>query len=79
MAVKLDVDTEVLEVALMKQMAQPELAPAIAEIFWEQHFRVGEMDKYWHGEKLGLEADWVAALERFNRYRSAGLRLHYWP
>ncbi len=74
--IKLDVDTEALELAFMKAIQEWELGPSIAEIFWEQHFNVPEMERHFHYK---MAANWTDGLALFREFRMKGLRLHYWP
>ena len=72
--VKLDIDNEDLESRIMQQVLNmPEM---IAEMFFEKHFDAPEMHPYF-GQ--GLTSTLKDALTLFQKFRRAGLRLHYWP
>ncbi len=76
MAIKLDIDTEALELEFMRQIGEQGLGGAVAEIFWEQHYNNAHMERYFH---YTMQANWTDSIELFSRYRSQGWRLHYWP
>ena len=48
----------------------------VAEMYFEQHFDVPEMHKYFHYKLTTKLAD---VQQLFSEFRSKGLRLHYWP
>ncbi len=71
--VKLDIDNEILENSIMKQVLG--LKHMIGELFFEKHFDAPEMHPYF-GE---LNTSFTDTLNVFHEFRSAGVRLHYWP
>lgn len=71
--VKLDIDNEILENSIMKQMLS--MKHMIGELFFEKHFDAPEMHPYF-GE---LNTSFTDTLKMFHEFRSAGIRLHYWP
>ncbi len=73
-AFKLDIDNEEIENALMSQLDE-ELTGMIATFFFEQHFQSADIEQ-WFGK---LQTSFSDALEMFHRFRSTGLRIHYWP
>ena len=72
--VKLDIDNENLESRIMQQVLN--MPGMIAEMFFEKHFDAPEMHPYF-GQ--GLTSTLKDALTLFQKFRRAGLRLHYWP
>lgn len=72
-AVKLDIDNEVLESSIMRKLI--DIRHMIAELFFEKHFDAPEMRPYF-GQ---VNTTFAETLLMFNEYRKLGLRLHYWP
>ena len=72
-AVKLDIDNEILENSIMRKIIG--IRHMIAELFFEKHFDAPEMRPYF-GQ---LKTTFSDTLSMFNEYRKLGLRLHYWP
>lgn len=71
--VKLDIDNEQIESEIVHQLLDN--AEVIGEVFFEMHFDAPEMRPYF-GQ---LQTTFNESLSLFHRFRSAGLRLHYWP
>ena len=71
--VKLDIDNENLENILMHDLM--EIRHMIGEVYFEKHFDAPEMRPYFGV----LDTTYIDALMMFNTFRSAGVRLHYWP
>ncbi|DBB13185.1 TPA: hypothetical protein ACH3X3_004933 [Trebouxia sp. C0006] len=72
--VKLDIDNEELESIIVRGLL--DIAHVLGELFFEKHFDAPEMRPYF-GD--GLSTDLTGTLQMFRQYRSAGVRLHYWP
>ena len=71
--IKLDIDNEDLESSIMQQMVG--LQHMIGEVFFEKHFDAAEMRPY-----FGTPATtYTESLKVFHKYRSEGMRMHYWP
>ena len=72
-AVKLNIDNEEIEDIIMGQLFDH--ADLVNEVFFEKHFDAPEMQP-WFGK---LQTSLNDTLSFFRQYRSAGMRLHYWP
>lgn len=80
---KLDIDTPSVEIPLALQIASdPSLAELIDEFFIEIHFNCpllkgcwGTVPEYVDGFKL----DRVSAMKLLQKYRTMGIRSHFWP
>lgn len=71
--VKLDIDTPELEDNIMAGLLS--IRSNVAEVFFQNHFDAPEMQQYFG--KTGVTYN--DTLSFFHTYRSAGMRLHYWP
>lgn len=75
--VKLDIDTPVIENALVRQLLEDEDAwRAVDEMFYEHHTNIPEMVPYWKAAVEGTLADTYAI---FSVFRRRGIRMHGWP
>lgn len=72
--VKLDIDNEELESKIVQSLL--EISHVLGEVFFEKHFDAPEMRPYFGP---GLTTDLKGTLQMFHQFRSAGVRLHYWP
>lgn len=72
--IKLDIDHEVLEGKIMQQLL--EIRYMVGEVFFEMHFDAPEMHEFFGG---GHSNQLHSTLLFFEKYRKAGIRLHYWP
>lgn len=74
--VKLDIDTPLLENALINQILRnPSIHSLIDELFFEHHVTVKEMIPYW-GTPQGTLKD---SYHVFRKMRELGIRMHSWP
>jgi hypothetical protein len=75
--VKLDIDSDAIEYALMRQLiASLKLQSLIDELFYEMHVTVPAMQKYWGTFRNTTLTD---VYELFTRIRAIGIRMHSWP
>lgn len=75
--IKLDIDNEPIEQAMMKQLRENEgIVDMVAEMYFEQHFNATEM-RWSFG--TGLKTQLADVQQHFFDFRTRGLRLHYWP
>lgn len=75
--VKLDIDHDALEHALIRQlMASQKLQALIDELFYEMHVTVPAMHKYWGAFRNSTLKD---VYQLFTRLRAIGIRMHSWP
>jgi hypothetical protein len=74
--VKLDIDTPVLENALINQILNDSsIHSLIDEFFFEHHVTVNEMLPYWGRPPRQLKDSYVL----FRKLRELGIRMHSWP
>lgn len=71
--IKLDIDSEGLENNIMNEILK--ISHMVGEVFFEKHFDAPEMHPYFGT----LNTTYIDTLTMFNNFRSAGVRLHYWP
>mmetsp|Transcript_32118 Transcript_32118/g.91078 ORF Transcript_32118/g.91078 Transcript_32118/m.91078 type:complete len:402 (-) Transcript_32118:449-1654(-) len=80
--VKLDIDNNAIEVALIMQLLDdPQLAALIDELFWENHVGQHPME-YWGWGRLKSLPSGVSTMKDsysiFTRLRKLGIRAHSW-
>lgn len=74
--IKLDIDTAVLENALVQQILEDKsISSLIDEMFFEMHVTVGEMIPYWGSPPGQLKDSYIL----FTKLRQLGIRMHSWP
>eukprot|EP00891_Asterochloris_glomerata_P007234 jgi/Astpho2/7234/Aster-x1426 len=75
--VKLDIDTEWLEQAIMGALMERHLLSVLAELYFEQHFSgTDEMNPYFGYD---LKTTLKDTMHNFVSLRRRGIRIHYWP
>lgn len=75
--VKLDIDTPVVEAALVQQLREdPALLQLVDEFYFEHHVHQEELSGPWTGTMEGSVGD---SLELMNELRKTGVSAHYWP
>ena len=76
--VKLDIDTPLIENALINQLLHDaEVASLVDEMFYEHHVNVRAMHRYWRTERSRLTLN--DSYQTFQRLRVMGIRMHSWP
>ena len=76
-AVKLDIDTPVVENQLIEQLLrEKEIYGRIDEFFFEHHVPYPEMKEYWGEQVSGKLAD---TYRIFTELREKGIWAHNWP
>lgn len=70
-----DIDDAPLETELIHQLDKP-LISMIQALYYEKHYDVEEMRKYFGG---GLSDNYTDAFEQLSGLRHLGLQLHAWP
>ena len=82
-AFKLDVDTPAVEIPIALQiLADPEASSLIDEFFFELHFQSVLLEGCWGklpDYESGLRLNLVTALSTFQKFRTLGIRAHFWP
>ena len=82
-AFKLDVDTPAVEIPIALQiLSDPEASSLIDEFFFELHFQSVLLEECWleiPDYQSGLRLDLVTALDTFLKFRTLGIRAHFWP
>lgn len=76
---KLDIDTPVIENALMEELLNdPRLLSLVDEMFFEHHVYIPEMQPYWG---IGPDSSLTLATSYsyYSRLRQRGVRMHSWP
>ncbi len=70
-----DIDNEPLETELIRQLDNSVIS-MIQALYFEKHYDVEEMRKYFGG---GLSDNYTDAFEQLSGLRHMGLQLHAWP
>jgi hypothetical protein len=82
-AFKLDIDTPTVEVPIaLDILANPDVAELIDEFFFELHFNCPLLKGCWGPvpeSTSGLKLDRISAMNLFQKYRTMGIRSHFWP
>ena len=75
--VKLDIDTPVVEAALVEQLrGDPALLQLVDEFYFEHHVHQEELSGPWTGT---MEGSVGASLGLMSELRKNGVSVHYWP
>lgn len=75
--VKLDIDTPLVEAALVEQLrGDPTLLQLVDEFYFEHHVHQKELSGPWTGT---MEGSVGASLELMSELRKNGVSVHYWP
>jgi hypothetical protein len=78
--VKLDIDTPLIETALMQQLLEePALQDRVDELYFEHHVNVNEMHEFWGSDPVKLPQKMNDSYEIFTKLRHLGIRMHSWP